>query len=70
MFGFVCTQPFWVGRGCQAKNIIIIMVLNPFSAGIDFRRQNLTAIDVRFSSLMLIPAPTEQDIYTIRGPIA
>ena len=29
---------------------------NPYSAGIDFRRQNLTFVDVRFWRLKSIPA--------------
>ena len=28
-----------------------------YSAGIDFRRENLTSTDIRFSRLKLIPAP-------------
>ena len=33
------------------RNIVLpatISAFNPFSAGIDFRRQNLTSVDVRF----------------------
>ena len=30
--------------------------LNPYSAGIDFSRQNLTSVDVRFWRLKSIPA--------------
>ena len=30
--------------------------INPFSAGIDFCRQNLTSVDVRFGRLKSIPA--------------
>ena len=30
--------------------------LNPYSAGIDVSRQNLTSVDVRFWRLMSIPA--------------
>ena len=37
--------------------------LNPFSAGTDFRRQNLTSIDVRFWRLKSIPALKELQIY-------
>ena len=34
-------------------------IINPFSAGINFRRQNLTSVDVRFWRLKSIPAPKE-----------
>ena len=30
--------------------------INSYSAGIDFRRQNLTSVDVRFRRLKSIPA--------------
>ena len=30
--------------------------VNPYSAGIDFSRQNLTSVDVRFWRLKSIPA--------------
>ena len=33
-----------------------VYIINPFSAGIDFRRQNLTSADVRFRRLKSIPA--------------
>ena len=32
------------------------MVLNPYSSGIDFSRQNMTYVDVRFWRLKSIPA--------------
>ena len=32
------------------------LTLNPYSAGIDFSRQNLTSADVRFRRLKSIPA--------------
>ena len=32
-------------------------LVNPYSAGIDFGRQNLTSVDVRFWRLKSIPAP-------------
>ena len=31
---------------CQ--HTVTVVVINPYSAGIDFRRQNLTSTDVRF----------------------
>ena len=34
-------------------------ILNPYSAGIDFSRQNLTSVDVRFWRLKSIPALQE-----------
>ena len=34
----------------------LIKHINPYSAGIDFRRQNLTSVDVRFWRLKSIPA--------------
>ena len=33
-----------------------LLYLNPYSAGIDFSRQNLTSVDVRFWRLKSIPA--------------
>ena len=33
-----------------------VVRVNPYSAGIDFRRQNLTSVDVRFWRLKSIPA--------------
>ena len=49
---------------------LISMFLNPFSAGIVFRRQNLTSVDVRFWSLKTIPALKElKKIYNGHGPI-
>ena len=33
-----------------------VMALRPYSVGIDFRRQNLTSVDVRFWRLKSIPA--------------
>ena len=32
---------------------------NPYSAGIDFSRQNLTSVDVRFSRIKTVPALKE-----------
>ena len=36
--------------------IIIMAILNPYSAGIDFSRQSLTSVDVRLWRLKSIPA--------------
>ena len=33
-----------------------VFTINPYSAGIDFSRQNLTSVDVRFWRLKSIPA--------------
>ena len=33
-----------------------LCVINPYSAGIDFSRQNLTSVDVRFWRLKSTPA--------------
>ena len=33
-----------------------ILLINSYSAGIDFSRQNLTSVDVRFWRLKSIPA--------------
>ena len=38
-------------------------MLNPYSAGIDFRRQNLTSVDVKFWRLKSISAESE-NIYS------
>ena len=46
-----------------AKKNVYDKICNPFSAGIDLSRQNLTSIDVRFWRLISIPALKEQDIY-------
>ena len=35
---------------------VVLVQFNSFSAGIDFRRPNLTSIDVRFGRLKSIPA--------------
>ena len=45
------------------------LLCNPFSAGTDFRSQNLTSIDVRFRRLKSIPAPKELQIYNGRRPM-
>ena len=37
-------------------NFLTNLVFNPYSAGIDGKRQNLTSVDVRFSRLKSIPA--------------
>ena len=46
------------------KLLIVYMkvLVNPHSARTDFRRQNLTSIDVRFWRLKSIPALTEENI--------
>ena len=49
------------GRGTWNSNSYITMFtnipnLNPYSAGVDFSRQNLTSADVRFWRLKSIPA--------------
>ena len=39
----------WVSEGVEH-------VINPYSAGIDFSRQNLTSVDIKFWWLKSIPA--------------
>ena len=39
-----------------ANYSVAIDLLNPYSAGIDFSRQDLTSVDVRFWRLKSIPA--------------
>ena len=39
-----------------------------FSAGIDFKRQNLTSTDVRFGRLKLIPAMKRLNLYNLQAP--
>ena len=46
-------------------DIGVLVVSNPFSAGIDFRRQNLTSVDVRFWRLKSIPALKDQKLFTV-----
>ena len=38
------------------RQYIYSLTFNPYSAGIDFSRQNLTSVDVRFWRLKSIPA--------------
>ena len=44
------------GQDFQILLIDVAFYLNPYSAGIDFSRQNLTTVDVRFWRLKSIPA--------------
>ena len=49
-----------------------LYILNSFSAGIDFRRQNLTFVDVRFWRIKSVPAPkgsTLQRCRTLLWPL-
>ena len=58
-------MPIYLFRGCiQTSDSICCVIfsstysiINTFSVGIDFRRQNLTSVDVRFSRWKLITAP-------------
>ena len=49
---------------------IVKIIFNPFGAGIDFSRQNLTSTDVRFWRLKSIPALKELKFYIGIWPIA
>ena len=53
----------------QNKRCPFTVSFNPYSAGIDFRRQNLTFADVRFCHLKTIPALKELKKYDGRKPI-
>ena len=61
---------FWANvTACWLNVMPGLSHINPFSAGIDFRRQNLTSIEVRFWRLKSIPALKELQIYNGRSPI-
>ena len=53
------TLQFLIVKTCEAHwaHIWILNIFYSFSVGIDFRRQNLTPIDVRFWRLKTVPAP-------------
>ena len=62
----ICTTPMTNIRQTSeptfefhSNNAELIKRINPYSAGIDFRRQNLTSVDVRFWRLKSIPALKE-----------
>ena len=44
---------------CISFTETALSVISSYSAGIDFRRQNLTSIDVRFRRLKTVPALKE-----------
>ena len=41
------------------KQKLVINVINPFSVGTVFRRQNLTSTDIRFWRLKMVPTMKE-----------
>ena len=56
-------RTYWERNACLKINICKSLISNqtdisPYSAGIDFSRQNLTSVDVRFWRLKSIPALT------------
>ena len=58
-YSIVCSRRFY---GLQpllglilTRALLTTMFNNPFSAGTDFSRQNLTSVDVRFCRLKSIP---------------
>ena len=56
------TQPY-VNVNRRWCNVSPTPLFNPYSAGIDFRRQNLTSVDVRFWRLKVIYHP----LYTMNN---
>ena len=44
------------------------LLIIPFSTGTDFRRQNLTSVDVKLWRLKSITALAEENIYNGRRP--
>ena len=46
----------WIIAAMYISVWIEMCLFNPYSAGIDFSRQNLTSVDVRFWRLKSIPA--------------
>ena len=45
-----------VCRGSETQLQVGVYLINPYSASIDFSRQNVTSVDVRFWRLKSIPA--------------
>ena len=46
-----------------------VQIFNPLSARTNFRRQNMTSIDVRFWRIKSIPTLKELNTYNGHGPI-
>ena len=67
---FVSNSGFiWMKNNNKQLNITRITIINPFSAGTVFRRQNLTSTDVKLWRLKTFPALIELTIYSGCGPI-
>ena len=46
-------------------DVINTLSINSYSAEIDFERQNLMSVDVRFRRLKSLPAPKKYNIYNL-----